>query len=481
MKTTVWTITVLFLLAILNNCGDGSGGDNQGSSSGSGSWSSLYPDSFAVSSILSSGSGSSIVTAEAPSELGGDESLAEKAAFLEAIAEGSSGTGCRIALPTNLNGFSGSADCYGPQVNYANHPDGVGGSGNLPTGDLGLWEATEGATTEACAAAQINTLMTTTSKYIDAALMVEASSLCVLDSDSVAIPGVGSTVTFTESFEDSIQADNPSATVSSATVTQESTGVYLFNITGTTDGVKAYTVNVKLKKTSDTDYEGKIYGYFTSMDKDAFSASFTRDGSDLAVRMLAGSWLTSVDDTDIIDTNGDLKLDESWNGNMNQAIINMNVDTQVGSISYGWQAGPGDDKIRVFNAYSAASGSTVTGCGFFGYGNEFVATYASNTNAIDGFICNWAGPGNDHSMATTSNKAQKQCFTRNNSTGVFEEVGAKTAITYAPTVSCDDTDGAFTYDWPTHSGDAATNDLVNTTTDTDYSSYTAPTAPTLSI
>ena len=55
---------------------------------------------------------------------------------------------------------------------------------------------------------------------------------------------------------------------------------------------------------------------------------------------------------------------------------------------------------------------------------------------------------------------------------------SKRAINYAPTVSCNDTT-AMTYDWPTHSGDGATNNLVNLSTDLDFPSYTAPTAPTL--
>ena len=205
--------------------------------------------------------------------------------------------------------------------------------------------------------------------------------------------------------------------------------------------------------------------------------TFSRSGTSLATRLVAGTWNSGTSSDSMIDSNGDIILDDSWSGNMNQAIVNMDTSTGLGSVSAAWQAGSGDSNTRVFNAYTATSGSSTIGCGFFGYGADFDSDYSNNTNTIDGFICNWAGPGNDHSMSGTTGKGQKQCFTQ--TSGVFAEDTSKRAITYAPTVSCDDTDGSFTYDFPAHSGDGATNDLVTLSGDSDFSSYTAPSAPTL--
>lgn len=475
MKEFFWSLTIAIAAGIAMN---GCSSDSDGSAAADQWFDNAFAEGFALSSPLATSSSSMKKQRSVVGTLSIDSSAppADKAASLAAVASGSS---CQVALPA-LTGLGQNANCYGPSVNYSNHPDGAPAAGTLPTGDLGLWAATEVATTEACAAAQINTLMESVSTYVDAALALEASAVCVLDGSSTALPSSGASVDFTSDFQTPFTTSNPSATLSSATVEANSSGFYEFVFQGTTDGVKTFDVRVRINKTSSTAFEGRIFGFFTTADMDGFDVSFERSGNNGSARALAGTYQTATSYSDLFDSNDYLDLaDSAWSGNMNQAIINVDLTTNVGQFSYAWQAGSGDDKTRVFNAYTQASGSIVSGCGFFGYGDDFETNYSLNTNQIDGFICNWAGPGNDHSMGGTTGIAQKQCFDLNTSNGLFEEDASKRAITYAPNVACDDTDG-FTYDWPTHSGDGATNDLITLSSDVEYGSYTAPTAPTLS-
>lgn len=169
--------------------------------------------------------------------------------------------------------------------------------------------------------------------------------------------------------------------------------------------------------------------------------------------------------------------------NINHGIFNVHPDTWVGNVSYAWQAGSGDSNTRVFNVIVSAT----AGCGFFGYGGAFnTTTGTAPSNAITNMICNWAGPGNQHTGLT--GKAQKQCMTKS-SAGVFAIDSTKNNISYAPVNSCSMTAGqlgangsAFGYKLTSASypgtQPAVTNDLVTLASDTDYATYTAPTAPT---
>ena len=95
----------------------------------------------------------------------------ESVAALQAVLDGTDTS--FVFSPDNFSDPGQSADCYGPEVAYVNHPDFTEPSGGgptppeggmsdqhfgvLPTGDVGMWdEATEDG--EACAAAQLNAL-----------------------------------------------------------------------------------------------------------------------------------------------------------------------------------------------------------------------------------------------------------------------------------------------------------------------------------
>jgi len=125
-----------------------------------------------------------------------------------------------------------------------------------------------------------------------------------------------------------------------------------------------------------------------------------------------------------------------WGNNFSIFTANFDPSDMDGDYAYSWQAGPMDNNARTFNINISNSG--VDGLSFYGYGDDIEDTDGS----IDGFICNWAGPGSDH---TIIEKAQYQEVSLNTGTGLVEAIDSD--LNYAPTVSCDyDGTGTFVYD-----------------------------------
>ena len=145
---------------------------------------------------------------------------------------------------------------------------------------------------------------------------------------------------------------------------------------------------------------------------------------------------------------------ESWGNNFAVFTAEYDPTSLQGLYNYVWQAGEGDSHARIFNfgLETASSGES-----YFGYGD----TVDQTDGSILGFICNWAGPGNDH---TLQDYAQRQHFTYNETSGLFEPTNeAASDIIYAPTNSCTyDGSGTFVYD-SNIDGDLAdeTSDTVN--------------------
>lgn len=500
-KTQVSLSIAAIAVLTFQACGGGSSG-----SAASTAWLESFAQGLAISSpTATSSSSASVLSADKARLLSETNTVdpkadaATKSAALEAIAKGETAA-CTVYLP-NLGTLGQNADCYGPQVAYSDHVDCAGAAGctpdggtadadgndspndtdgddTLPTGDLGIWDAAA-SSGEACAAAQMNQLMSNASAYVDASLLMQAAAVCVLNSNGTALPGTGETVDFTSSLSGQVQSNSGTPTISSATVTPAGEG-YEFNISGTSDGAREFSVTIRhvSENADNTNFKGVIYGNFNTQNKDAFSVVYNKTGDDVKAKLAAGSWSSDTASSDIFDSDGIMNVGGSFQGNMNYALINANLETGVGTTSYAWQAGSGDDKTRVFNVYTAAGDSGLEGCGFFGFGGQFSATLSQNDNGIDGFICNWAGVGNDHSMSGTSGWAQKQCFAQN-SEGLFAENVSKRKIRYWPSVACSGGSGMALSPYPDHNsgGASTTSDLVSDLAgDTDFStSYTAPT------
>lgn len=71
------------------------------------------------------------------------------------------------AITINVGGVTAAPDfCFGPRIYYSNHPDAgmnvnppIDLNGQIPGGDLGIWSSTDSSGKQACAAAELNYLL----------------------------------------------------------------------------------------------------------------------------------------------------------------------------------------------------------------------------------------------------------------------------------------------------------------------------------
>lgn len=93
-----------------------------------------------------------------------------------------------------------NAGCYGPSVLYQGHPDAsppVSGIFQLPSGDVGIWNAVDSATDWACAPAQLDARMDGVAMRSNTSLMTLASLINVANSAGKPMPSAGATLDLT--------------------------------------------------------------------------------------------------------------------------------------------------------------------------------------------------------------------------------------------------------------------------------------------
>jgi len=147
--------------------------------------SNVYPSELSVSSPTESGTSTSsslnFLTME--SEPRYQLSPSEFNDLIQAIIDASTLAACGLDK-TDYDDFftkDENVSCYGPTVDFINHPDGPPADGQLPSGDVGLWNTTEDGT-EACPAAEVNSLLKT--QKTNNVLLVIASAICLSGFDS---------------------------------------------------------------------------------------------------------------------------------------------------------------------------------------------------------------------------------------------------------------------------------------------------------
>ncbi len=365
------------------------------------------------------------------------------------------------------------AECYGPKLFYQNHPDGTDGSPmgsdsypSLPTGDLGIWTEVEGTTTEACLAAQLNARMQGVRDRSFIALMSVASMIRAYVDGGGSWPGdltAGSTLDVVTQMN-AIGIAN--TTFNTANINLNANGdVWLYNIELTyTRSATDYNIVIQLTHStanSATAYEGLLtYRADDTFDPpgNCSNTDVTNNGSlhyirisETELRMQSrGAQLCDHDANGLTATLSTVSTSSftgnivdpssSWANNFHIFTADFNPNNLLGQYSYVWQAGAMDDNSRIMNV---GLSTTTSGEGYFGYGDQVTSTDGS----IKGFICNWAGPGNDHTLLEY---AQRQHITIDTTTNVYEPTNSGASdITYAPTTACtyDSTDTAgFLYD-----------------------------------
>jgi len=471
-------IIAIGLVLIMASCSGGSSGktttanDNNGGTVAA----SAFPSALAVASPLDVTSGAS---GKASTRAIGGGTVVSRynwaTTLISEILSGTTPSKCTFD-PDMFLKQTVNASCYGPVVKYANHPDAGGGpgpaSGELPPGDVGIWMPVDPVDGHACAAAELNARMEGVSERSIASLMALASMVCTINTSGGAL-----------SMPD---ATTPSVSLTTAMSASAPAGVTFNDVslsyTATTGGEAKYTYHMDLTyntrnivielghipdPASSVIYRGQVayrIGDTTSAGNCAngggspspvdttMNGSFVynRTGAggitvELREGTFCGKNVDGLDSNKLVDAYDKYNAvtnPNGWADNFNILRASYNPLTLVGDYAYAWQAGFMDGNTRVFNLGVAEDADDTTvdlsATSFYGYGSDIQNLDPS----IGGFICNWAGPGNSHTLREL---AQKQVVAFDPGTGKF--VSSSANISYAPTTSCDyDGTGSFTFD-----------------------------------
>jgi hypothetical protein len=380
-----------------------------------------------------------------------------------------------VMSQVNFSFTAKTVNCYGPALTFTNHPDGACGGGqpqppcDLPTGDLGLWTATESTTGESCAAAKANAVIASLAGYVSQALKVQAA-VAVAATKAGLDPATHSGTT-----QVSVTTGKSDFAISEAAITTTADGTDKIFITDVGGALNNKTVDQKL--TNDYTDSNTYHGCFTGVYPNGngwygFGLIYSVEGT-TAKYLLTSGYTRNINSSTpptsfINETTCKFNFtDLSNRENLVYALAQIDTQKSVGTLYFAWSAGGGDDHTRVLRINTTGTGVTGdTGVAYFGYGPAI----GSVDGSITTMICNWAGPSNNHTGKT--GYAQAQLLTRNVS-GIFEP--ATSYITYAPTNLCNNTSGTFTLNGS--SAGTINNNLVLVDSQGTIPTITAPSYP----
>lgn len=398
-----------------------------------------------------------------------------------------------VSLATVLNFdkfFIGAtnAPCYGPSMKYEQHqdaPPATSNSGTLPGGDLGIWKEYENA--QPCVAAQLGRRVRGVKAQTQQGLfMMAGMRRIVATTASLAMPAAGATTDLTVEFESMLRGQPQFAAfdVGVASIARDTSGnIYTYRLTlnnGLTgaDAKSGEIIMIHTPGASSTAYAGVIQvaafalGNDTPMGcsdmKDSATGlyqtamvstlKYTRADNDVSFNNRSGNYCghaasfaatafgaavasyTSGGELDpaVSITGGVRGTTKGWVGNFSRFAGDFKLDHLDGDFRYAWQAGPQDGRSRMLaldTTYNTVS-ETRTLSGYFGFGSDI-----SSANAgMLGMICNWAGPGNNHTPLAVF---QSQTAQLSASAEEFIIPAGGSKITYAPTTDCSSTSTKF--------------------------------------
>ena len=407
-------------------------------------------------------------------------------------------------------------DCYGPRVNYAGHPGGTPSSGKLPVGDTGIWNPTEGAT-EACAAAQMNALVDKVARKVDNMISMFGSMACLGRKAGISLPAIGSSIDLKDEMAAHAAIDG--LTINAATLERladEGTySAFKSIITSVMSiGSEDITGTVTLKhiptSSDNSTYKGKAKVKMSMDSVDDCGGAGVMAGTILYEKTSTSSVVYEFNfadfcgsTTDPFDSDGNIDPSDKynaasnpdgWTHNWNYGLFSLNPTNDTGTVSYAWQAGKDDQRTRVMNVTTTGA-TDLSGNAYYGFGPDIAAN--SGIGTIDGFICNWIGPGGagfevDRSATTLLangkgwNKAQRQVLSK--ASGATEFTATSSSILYSPVNDCtSDAGDGFTYNAVDGAGNALSYSNDRTSAATAIASelinlsdviFTLPTAPT---
>lgn len=427
---------------------------------------------------------------------------------IEAVAKGSKSLSqIGLNLDHLFTTSAVNAGCFGPNVNYTGHDDGSPTTGSLPGGDLGMWTATDTSTSQPCAAAELNQRLGTVKKQTrQGMLMMAAMRRAVAISSTLAMPTAGNTTDLTSQMSTAITALASGTSINAATISLNSGGtIYTYRLVlarGT--GTSAESAEIVIRHTpgaSATQFTGVMTLAVSQLGNDLARACsdqmsgglykvanvttlrYDRNGSTLKFGARSGDYCGAptdgssdhLGDVASLDSNGELDptvhlsgsttrgSTKGWRGNFGRFAGDLDKDTQAGDFIYVWQAGNQDGAGRGFAVHAAFNTSTEarTLDAYYGYTAAITGTSASTSNLL-GMICNWAGPGNNH---TPNDSFQSQTMSLASAATTWTMNPSDSKITYAPTVSCN-ASGSMNFDADA-SGSISTGEGASVTHDLD--------------
>jgi hypothetical protein len=338
--------------------------------------------------------------------------------------------------------------CYGPTMNYKEHPNGpAGNAGQLPQGDLGIWAETEASTGEACSAAQLNALLQSDAGHAQAALVALAALVRAVGG---ALPSAGASTSGLAAMN---ALGIPGVTFTKADLALDATGkTWSYALDFQAPGSR--TVTVTLTHTpgaTATAYKGALRvavageppfpNCTTPSTVDALTTTYEgTSATNIVLASRRGTYCaTSLAALPATLVGADGLLDPGvkwpgvatgWGGNFGRfgASFDPTSETMKGDYAYAWQAGPQDASSRLFNI--RVNGPTENGEAFYGYGDDITAT----NGTLKGLICNWAGPGG--TRALQGSYVQRQFVAFDRATGRWTQPTGGSDIRYAPTNDC---------------------------------------------
>lgn len=403
-------------------------------------------------------------------------------------------------------------NCYGPAIDYTNHPG--GGSGQLPSGDTGIWDEFEGGdpTGEACAAAQMNYLIDIVASRVDNMIKILGSMSCAGKKEDVELPAIGAEVNLKTAMEDNLTLAGSSLTITTATLerladTADNKAQYRSNLDvtfdlggGSTASGTMILTHIPLDEDNET-YKGKLsmsYSVGESSQETGFNcfnlgatgvtyaATFLYNKSSASNIVYEMNYATYCGEgVDPFDADGNLdpadKAAEGdfigkWGDTWHYGLFNLDPVDGTGSVQYAWQAGAGDGATRVLNVtVASATDGSASGDAYFGFGPD---VESSELGTIDGMICNWAGPAQTGGVghANPLPYVQYQGLTRAANATVYSSDASTLAIGYAITNDCTVPTSA-NFDYENAGPDDMTNDHQGSDPDpfdlADLSTYTS--------
>ncbi len=356
---------------------------------------------------------------------------------------------------------SPTVSCYGPELFFTGH-GADNSSGSLPSGDLGLWVATNSSDGEACTATKMNASIQSAANLVNGSITLVAALLCVANVKAQKLPNIGEDALELKSF---INGNLTGAALSTASITRlEDNGankVYKTIVEGTVsgpDGTDDAPLYISLTHSpldsTNSSFEGRLQSAFEvgfPTKKKAYSVIYKKSGGTLyytakELTAPAGHALTeyfnSSNEADLSMAN----FSAGDNPTASYTRAQLTTETNLGTVYYAWQAGYSDGYSRVFRATTRSSSDSDTGVGYFGFGPDLRTATSSTLGSISGMICNWAGPAPNKVLI--ANITQAQTMSRNDA-GLF--VPDDNYIKYAPLNSCDYDGSTNNWSWSTTS------------------------------